>query len=256
MDKNKTAQIRLSPSELGKILLDDFCPRCFWFTKKFPLQDKNPFSSPMPGIVSIADCYIKNIVKWHFKNYSLLPSWILNQLNRFFPHLDFQNAKQVKPGKWKINLFDNSCILMGQADEVLELPDGSWFIIDYKTASITESQKKLRPLYEAQLNAYAYLAQKNFERPIAGLALLYFDPEYKNLEDDVILYRTKDQFLFGFKPVLIPIKLMKPEWIENLCRNLFEILSSETPPEGIENCQGCKLLLEWLNKINNYLFIK
>ena len=46
---------------------------------------------------------------------------------------------------------------------------------------------------------------------------------------------------------------MKPEWVENLCRNLFEILSSDTPPEEIENCQGCNLLLEWLNKISNYL---
>ena len=190
MDKSKTTQIRLSPSEVGKILL--------------------------PGIVSIADYYIKNVVKCHFKNYAILPSWILNQLNNFYPHLDFQSAKQVKPRRWKINLFDNSCILTRQADEVLELPDGSWFII-------------------------------------AGLALLYFDPEYKNFEDDVILYRTKDQFLFAFKPILISIKLMKPEWVEDLCRNLFEILSSDTPPEEIGKCQGCNLLLEWLNKISNYL---
>jgi len=253
MGKSKTAQIRLSPSEVGKILLDDFCPRCFWFTKKFPLGDKNPFSSPMPGIVSIADYYVKSVVKWHFQKFTTLPPWILNQLKTFYPHFDFQSAKQVKPGRWKINLFDNSCVLTGQADEVLELPDGFWFIIDYKTASITETQKKLKPLYEAQLNAYAYLARKNFEKPIAGLALIYLDPEYKNLEDEVISYRTRDQFLFGFKPTLIPVKLMDPEWIEDLCRSLFEILSSDTPPEGIANCQGCNLLLEWLNKISNYL---
>jgi len=249
----KVSQISLTPRDLGPILFEDFCPRCFWFTKKFPLEDKHPFSSPMPGIVSIADYYIKRVVTWHIQKFTFLPSWILNQLNTFYLHLDFQSAKQIKPGNWKVSLFDNNCILTGRADEVLEFSDGSWFIMDYKTASLTEYQKKLLPLYEAQLNAYAYLAQKKFKKSITGLALVYFDPEYKNLKDEIILQRTKDHFFFGFKPTIIPVKLMDPEWVEDLCRNLFEILSSDKPPKGKANCPGCNLLYEWLNKISNYL---
>lgn len=253
MAKIKTSQIKLNPSDLGQILLEDFCPQCFWFTKKFPVEDKHPFSSPMPGIVGIADSYIKNVVKWHIQNFRILPSWILNQLNTIYPNFDFQNSKQIKTGRWEVLLFSNSCVLRGQADEVLEFPDGSWFIIDYKLASLTENQKKLLPLYEAQLNAYAYLAQKKFRKPIAGLALLYFVPEHKDLQDEIILHRTKDQFLFGFKPTIVPVKLRGPEWVEDLCKNLFEILSSDKPPKGKPNCQGCNLLFEWLNKISNYL---
>jgi hypothetical protein len=44
--KPQTNIITLSPSEIGKPLLEDFCPRCFWFTKKFPIKDKHPFFRP------------------------------------------------------------------------------------------------------------------------------------------------------------------------------------------------------------------
>ena len=108
-------------------------------------------------------------------------------------------------------------------------------------------------MYEAQLNAYAYLANKTSNKQIAGLALVYLNPEYKNLADEIILHRTKDEFFFGFKPKVVPVKLMDPEWVEDLCKNLFKILSSENPPEGKENCQGCNILVDWLNKISNCL---
>jgi len=251
--KPQTNKISLSPSEIGKPLLDDFCPRCFWFTKKFPIKDKHPFSSPMAGILSITDKYVKDVVKWHVQKLNQLPPWILNQLKNFYPHLDFENIRLIRPTTWQVSLFNGLCLLSGRADEIIEFSDGSWFIIDYKTASLTESQAKLRPHYSAQLNAYAYLANKNLNKPIVGLALVYFDPEYKNLDDEVILYRTKDYFFFGFNPTLVPVEPMDPKWVEDLCRTLFEILSSDTPPEGRANCEGCNLLQDWLNKIGNYL---
>jgi len=249
----KEYRISLSAGEIGKPFLKDFCPRCFWFTKKFPLENNHPFSSPMAGILSIADSYIKSVVKWHMENLNMLPSWILTQLKTTYPDLDFESIRQVKPKRWEVPLFHNSLVLKGQADEILEFPDGSWFIIDYKLASFSENQKNLLPLYEAQLNAYAYLANKTLNKQIAGLALVYLNPEYKDLEDEIIFHRTKDEFFFGFKPKVVPVKLMDTEWIEDLCRNIFEILSLDKPPEGKANCQGCNILVNWLNKISNCL---
>lgn len=254
--KPQTNKISLSPSEIGKPLLEDFCPRCFWFTKKFPIKDKHPFSSPMAGLLSIADKYVKDVVKWHVQVLNQLPTWILNQLKNFYPHLDFENIRLIRPTSWRVSLFDGACLLSGQADEIIEFSDGSWFIIDYKTAALTESQAKLRPHYSAQLNAYAYLANKKLGKPVIGLALVYLDPEYKNLNDEVLLYRTKEQFLFGFNPTVVPVKLMDNEWVEELCQTLFEILSLDSPPEGRSNCEGCNLLQDWLNKISSYFDIK
>jgi len=252
--KLQTNKITLSPSEVGKPLLEDFCPRCFWFTKKFPIKDKHPFSSPMAGILSITDKYVKDVVKWHLQKLNQLPTWILNQLQNFYSHLDFENIRLIRPTSWRVSLFDGACLLSGQADKIIEFSDGSLFIIDYKTAALTDYQTKLRPLYEAQLNAYAYLANKKLGKPVLGLALVYLDPEYKNLNDEVMLHRTKEQFLFGFNPTVVPVKLMDNEWIENLCQTLFEILSLDSPPEGRSNCEGCNTLKDWLRNVYQYAF--
>jgi hypothetical protein len=253
MTKSQTNKITLNARDIGSPLLDDFCPRCFWFTKKFPIKDTHPFHSPMAGILSITDKYVKDVVEWHVQKLNQLPTWILNQLKKFYPHLDFENIRLIRPTTWQVSLFNGACLLKGKADEIIEFSDGSLFIIDYKTAALTESQAKLKPHYSAQLNAYAYLANKKLEKPVVGLALVYFDPEYKDLNDEVILHRTKENFLFGFNPTVVPVKLMDNEWVEDLCQILFEILSLDTPPERRSNCEGCNLLQNWLNKISNYL---
>jgi hypothetical protein len=160
---SKVPKITLSPSEIGKPLLEDFCPRCFWFTKKFPIKDTHPFSSPMAGLLSIADKYVKDVVEWHVQKLNQLPTWILNQLKRYYPHLDFDNIRLIKSTTWQVSLFNGACLLKGKPDEIIEFSDGSLFIIDYKTAALTESQAKLKPHYSAQLNAYAYLANKKVE---------------------------------------------------------------------------------------------
>jgi len=248
----KGNKLALSARDVGNPKLENFCPRCFWFVKKFPIEDNHPFSSPMPSFLNMVDSYIKTVVKWHMENFNILPSWILTQLKNLYPTLDFESARQVRPTRWEVQLFDNSLVLRGQADEILEFPDGSLFIIDYKLAVFKENQEKLLPLYEAQLNAYAYLAYKTSNKRIVGLALVYLNPEYKDLEDEIILKRTKDEFYFGFNPKVVPVKLMEPEWVESLCRDLFEILSLDNPPEGTPNCQGCLTLSNWAKKISVY----
>jgi len=254
MAKNQTYQITLSPSEIGKPLLEDFCPRCFWFTKKFPIKDKHPFFSPYSALPNIVDYYIKRVVKSHLQRQNFLPSWLLNQLKEYYLEFDFENVRLLKEISFQITLFDGACVLSGRADEILEFPDGSLFIIDYKASSLTENKLKIRPLYEAQLNAYAYLANKNLKKPVVGLALVYLDPDYKNLNDEVILHRTKEEFLFGFNPTVVPVKLMDNKWVEDLCQTIFEILSLDTPPEGKLNCVGCNTLKDWIRIIYQYTF--
>jgi len=256
MSKTNMPLLTIPAKELGQILLKNFCPRCFWFTRKFPLNSQHPYSSPMAGIVSIADKYIKRVVRGHIKKYGNLPFWLLTQLNDLYSRFDFQNTRHIKPGRWEISLFNNSCILKGEADDIFEFLDGSWFIVDYKLASFTEAQKDRLSQYEAQLNTYAYLAQKLYRKSIIGLALIYFEPEYKEteLKDEQILHRTKEQFMWGFRCTIFPIEIKGSEWIESLCKKMYQILSLETPPEGNPDCQGCKVLFDWWNEISKHLF--
>jgi hypothetical protein len=207
---------------------------------------------------NIVDSYIKRVVKSHLQRLNFLPSWLLNQLKEYYLEFDFENVRLFKEISFQITLFDGACVLSGRADEILEFPDGSLFIIDYiidyKASSLTENQLKIRPHYSAQLNAYAYLANKKLGKPVVGLALVYLDPDYKDLNDEVILYRTKEEFLFGFNPTVVPVKLMDNKWVEDLCQTMFEILSLDLPPEGKSNCGGCNTLKDWVRNVSQYTF--
>jgi len=249
------AEVRISARDLGQVLLDNFCERCFWLTKKFPLGQNHPFASPMPGIVSHADTYIKRVVNTHLQKTGSLPSWLTNALNGSFSGLNFQSVHRVNPAKWQIRLFDAPCVLAGEADAIWEFPDGRWFIADYKMASLTQTQERLLPLYRAQLNAYAYLAQKLQKKTVVGLALIYFEPEHnaQTIADPALLLRTKEQLMLGFKCTVVPVDLQSPEWVEDLCRQVFSILSSATPPTGKQGCQGCQVLSDWLKSIGKHL---
>ena len=249
------AEVRINARDLGQVLLDNFCERCFWFTRKFPLGQNHPFASPMPGIVSQVDAYAKRVVSTHWQSNGVLPSWLTNALSGSFAGLNFRSVRPINPTRWRLSLFGNRCELVGEADAVWEFPDGSWFIADYKTASWTQTQQNLLPLYEAQLNAYAYLAQQKFHKTIVGLALIYFEPEHnvQAVNDLDLLQRTKGQMMLGFRCTVVPVNLHPTNWVEELCERVFSILSSETPPTGKVGCQGCQVLLEWLRSISTNL---
>jgi hypothetical protein len=249
------AEVRINARDLGQVLLDNFCERCFWFTRKFPLSQNHPFASPMPGIVSQADTYIKRVVNTHLQRTGSLPSWLIDALKNSFPDLDFRSVRFVNTVGWQFSLFEARCVLAGEADAIWEFPDEGWFIADYKMASITQTQKRLLPLYQAQLNAYAYLAQQLQKKAVIGLALIYFEPEHnvQAVNDLDLLQRTKGQMMLGFRCTVVPVNLHPTNWVEELCRRVFSILSLTTPPTGKEGCQGCQVLLEWLRSISTNL---
>ena len=63
--------------------------------------------------------------------------------------------------------------LFGKIDEVLKKKDGSYAIIDYKTARFTKHADSLHPIYKVQLNGYAMIAENIGISPIKQLVLLY-----------------------------------------------------------------------------------
>ncbi len=209
----------------------------------------------MPGIVSQADTYIKRVVNTHLQKNGSLPSWLISALNGSFPELNFKPVRHVNPAKWQIRLPNAPCVLAGEADAIWEFPDGRWFIADYKMASLTQTQERLLPLYRAQLNAYAFLAQRSQGKTVSGLALIYLEPEHnaQTIADPDLLNRTQGKLMLGFKCTVVPVDLQSSDWVENLCRKVFSILSSVVPPMGKQDCQGCQVLSDWLKSIGKHL---
>ncbi len=136
----------ISAKDLGALALPDFCPRCFWIERRF---GKPP--GIFPGIFSTLDAVTKRSVHSSFKDKDEPPSW-----------LNISGATGVEEGDiyFKLPMDETGWILVGKPDDIFKLKDETYHIVDYKTAKFTGRQDELFPMYEVQLNSYAFLAEK------------------------------------------------------------------------------------------------
>jgi len=238
------SKITISARDLGKIRLLDFCPRCFWFTYNFPILDPHPFRSPLPGIISILDAYIKQVVNLTFSTKKQLPKWLTQILN------ELKVIEILQPRKWQVKI--ENFILTGVPDAIWKIEDDSIFIADYKVAQLTQAQDALFPLYETQLKAYAYLAQKNGYK-VSRLALIYIQPQRYREEPQRLLNITADQFALYFNCNVKFIESWESKEIEDMVCELGNILAQTSPPASKENCKGCVSLKEWFDNMKNLI---
>ena len=226
-------QIRISAKELGVLALPNFCPRCFWI--KMHCANKLPFQI-FPGIFSSIDSYTKKVTNIHYARHNQLPTW-LGELGKL--------GKPVKvPHYSKFGVVDEGTdiLLRGMPDEMLQKDDGSYFIIDYKTAKFTQAQDSLLPMYEVQLNAYAYIGKRQGFDPISGIALVYMEPQTDLTQDELDSKLWQDGFLMGFAGHVLPLKLEAEQKIPPLLKEARRIYDLESPPPGNQECHDCKLL--------------
>jgi hypothetical protein len=131
--------------------------------------------------------------------------------------------------------------LTGEPDGVLIRGDNSHLIVDYKTARFTAQQDELFPMYEAQLNAYAYIGEHCGLSPVSRLALVYTEP----VTDETAAHKdanvTTDGFVMEFSAHIVPVQLV-PEMVPSLMRKVREVYDLEHPPESLQGCKDCALL--------------
>jgi len=226
--------VRISAKNLGELALPDCCPRCFWL--KLKLRHRLPFQI-FPGIFSSIDSYNKKVVHAWFDELGRAPGW-LAQLGDI---VDYKEPPHYSKFNTLIDQFD--ILLTGSPDAVLVKADGSNVIVDYKTAKYTGTQDKLFPMYEAQLNAYAYIGERCGLSPISGVALLYMEP-VTDVDAKVALEHVSEQgFGLDFKANLHPVDLW-PELILPFLARCREIADLAQPPESVVGCKNCQLLEE------------
>jgi len=158
-------QLRISAKDLGELAKPGFCPRSFWLKRKArPL----PFQI-FPGIFSSIDAYTKRVVHGWVDELGL-PAW-LEGVGEITGYID---PPSYHTFQMHVKAYD--ILLTGTADAILELADGSVAIIDYKTAKYTANQDKLLPMYAAQLNGYAMIAEHLGMGDVSELALMDCEP--------------------------------------------------------------------------------
>lgn len=212
----------ISAKDLGQLAMPNFCPQCFWLQRHF---GKPP--SIFPGIFSTLDAITKRSTHASFSQTNLPPDW-----------LKAPEAVDVVEGNTYFNLpVEQDWILVGQPDDIFKLKDNTYQIIDYKTARFTGQQDELLPMYEVQLNAYAYLAEKYGFQPVSKLALVYFQPE-QDLDPET--------FKLKFDTYQLEIEL-QADLIPSLLAQARQVVLAEKMPEGKADCKG---ICNWVKKIN------
>ncbi len=234
------SQIRISAKDLGVFALPGFCPRCTWL--KLHAANKLPFQI-FPGIFSSIDSYTKKFICSHFEKYGHFPEWLgeSDQFTGLVKKLHHSNFNTVD--------MENDVLLTGVPDEILTLKNGSYFILDYKTAKYTATQDSLLPLYEVQLNGYAFIAERTGLSPVQRIALAYLEPQTGLTSDNVEKFSTEDGFVLPFSGKVLELDL-RPEIIPDYLKNVRELYDQPAPPQGKTDCKDC-LLLENLFKILN-----
>lgn len=218
--------------------MPDACERCFWL--KLRLKHQMPFTI-FPGIFSSIDSYTKNVVHGWFDKRGR-PPWLsaLGELRGYVepPHTS----------KFRIHLPEFDIELSGAVDGIFVRADGSWIIVDYKTARFTGTQDELFPTYEIQLNAYEIIADRLGHPPVTGLALIYFEPPADKSaahSDDVA---RPDGFVLPFSSNLLPVPLDRSKVVKLLGR-ARQIYDMPAPPPGHAECKDCKRLQKVMDEI-------
>lgn len=205
----------ISAKDLGRLNLPEFCQRCFWLERYI---GKPP--AVFPGIFSAIDSVTKKGVARAFLETGAAPAW-----------LPLDSLAEIADGSlyFKLPIADGAWVVIGTPDDIFTRADGTYHIVDYKTAKFTERQDALLPLYEVQLNCYVMLAEEYGIKPVSRLSLVYFEP---NVEAE-----RGDAFHLGFQTTALEVAIDR-EIVPRLLSKARKIVDEPRPPLAREGCKG------------------
>ncbi len=222
--------MKISAKNLGSLDMNGFCQRCFWITS----HDKElPYQTPFAGIFSSIDSFTKNIIERYFERHGRLPEWLsgIGDVERLI-RIRQRSFFAAKGG----------AVLTGVPDQLFQRQAKSYGIIDYKTARYTKGQDALMPMYEVQLNGYAYIAEAIGLVPVKDLYLVYFEPPVKERFGELSARHTNAEgFEMPFTPIIHRIR-KDTGHIEALLDKALSIYELDAAPEGLDACGECARL--------------
>ena len=223
--------ITISAKNLGGVAMPGFCTRCFWITMH---AEGLPYQI-FPGIFSSIDAYGKRLVHGWFDRHQSAPPWLMPLGN--------VTGYRNPPHYSKFSILDpqTNVVLRGTPDGILVMGDGSYLIVDYKTARFTAHQDALFPMYDIQLNAYAFIGRERDVHPVSGLALVYTEPVTEDPAASRDSNHTDSGFLMEFSAHVRPVDLAMQK-IPPLLAKVREIYDLQRPPRGKKGCKDCALL--------------
>jgi hypothetical protein len=210
---------KLFPSDLT--YLYDGCKFCFWLKVKHGISQP---SMPMPGVFSAIAARQKEFYagKRTEEFCRDLP-----------PGVVVYGEERVQSKPISFEGLGDECYILGRFDLVIKFDDGSYGIIDAKTASSSEAKAAM---YGRQLQAYAY-ALENSENgalhltPIEKLGLFFFEPKS---------FMQLDASEQAFKGNLKWVEVTRDDaQFGEFIREVLGTLAEAKPPPSSSECSWC-----------------
>lgn len=225
------ADAAAKPVVLSRWQLELFvsCPRCFWLLKRHGIK-------PPEGYPLALNTALDRLLKAEFDAYRSRgePHPILSEHG--VPALLFRDADRLQ--RWRSNTAglrwtdpQSGHTLYGAIDDLLEYPDGSVAVLDYKASGATEAT--VYPSYQLQLDVYTFLLQQ-LGFTTAPQAFLAFFIAVKTDGFDGRL---------PFRRVLMPVT-PQPERVPALFQQALALIRSSRVPARGAACSPC----QWLDK--------
>jgi len=215
-------EYKLSPSDLT--FLYNQCKHCFVLKVKHGISQP---SIPIPGIFST----IAGLQKNYYSDMRTeefcpdLPPGVVNY-----------GEKWVRSRTIQMEGCKSSFFISGRFDIVATLDDGSYAVLDFKTAKPSPDKNDL---YNRQLHAYTLALENPAEgamglKPISRLGLLYFSP------DNCEMVSLKRQALQGNLDWVEIIR--DDESFNSFLTEVIQLLDGPLPSPDPENCDWCAFL--------------
>jgi len=239
--------VRIAAKQLGWLKMEDYCPRCLWLMQKHPLPEDTIYTSPLSRIFRQFEDFINRSATQGMQQTSQLPSWLSSALRKEFPSMPGVRQMVIPTSWWSLTM--GSATLTGKPDVLMQLEDGTWLIADYK---LSQPSGRYAPLYETQLNAYAFLAKRLQGLKVSRLALIYFE-----LDERGVAMPTMSGIMTPMKVSVQPVEVWDEEEVIALVEQMAKLLSREQPPEPKPDCSRCgKDLWDWAQALVDWLMLE
>lgn len=216
--------IKISRSGL-KLFLE--CPRCFWLDVHHKIKRPPSF----PYTLSSAVDYLAKQEFDKYRGTGELPP--IFKKNNIKAKLYAGEELEIWRNNFKgVSYFDEdlNAILYGAVDDILEFPDGSLAVVDYKSTG--SAQVTIYEDYQKQMETYTWLLQRN------GFATQ--DQAY-------FVYYIVDKTGGGFQNSLpfneeLRMVEVRPNWVSGTFEAAITTARQPTPPKSAIACTHCKYI--------------
>ncbi|MCX7969576.1 MAG: hypothetical protein N3B10_13970 [Armatimonadetes bacterium] len=238
--------MKIQAKQLGWLKMGDFCPRCLWLMLKHPLPDNSVYNSPPARIFRQFENFVQRSISQVMQQTKRLPSWLSSALETSFPSMP--NVQEVCTQK-TLSMRVGDAELIGRADILCRLDDGTFFIGDFK---LSQPSERYTPFYETQLNAYAFLTRRQLNLKVSRLALIYFE-----LDEQSIAMPSIVGIMAPIKCIVQPVTVWSDDEVIMLLKQMVNLLSLDQPPEPSSNCCRCRQdLAQWAQMLVDWLVVE